>query len=507
MSLIKPPVLPTWADSGDQVQPSNAEIQTGWPLSNTPPARQRWNWLLNYLMNGVRYFARRGMPDYGADETYMIGDRVIGDDGKTYRSIQDTNLNHTPSSSPLWWERWGFSKAELTAELNNHDYKDSCRIATTANLAALSGLAAIDGVTPVAGDRILVKDQTTGSQNGIYVAASGAWARATDCDENSEVTSGVLVPVTEGTVSADTIYMLTTDGTITIGVTALTFATVNGNVGTPGTYTQVTVDAKGRVVAGSSAGSAAIQGAFKNLALSASGVAATVTVTCDELILGDGSGGYAVERAINGTITTTNTGAGGLDTGALAVSTWYSIWRIGKTDGTRAWLFSLSATAPTMPSGYTLKARIGWFRTDSTGNKYPLSFKQYGRRIQYVAAAGSNVATLPTIISGVQGSVSTPTWVAGAVGAFVPTTAGSIKMLWSGDSNTAGCIVAPNNAYGASGAGGSGKRAWFDVNGAQDTYGGIYSQVLDMVLESSNVYYAAAGSTSRLQCIGWEDNI
>jgi hypothetical protein len=252
MSLIKPPVLPTWADSGDQVQPSNAEIQVGWPLTNTPPARQRWNWLLNYLMNGVRYFARRGMPDYGADETYMTGDRVIGDDGKTYRSIQDTNLNHTPSSSPLWWERWGFSKTELTAELNNHDYKDSCRVATTANLAALSGLLTVDGVATVAGDRVLVKDQTTGSQNGIYVVAAGAWSRATDFDENAEVTASCLVGVESGTAQMDTLWMLTTDNPIVVGVTALSFTNIQGNVGTAGTYNSVTTDAKGRVVSGQS---------------------------------------------------------------------------------------------------------------------------------------------------------------------------------------------------------------------------------------------------------------
>lgn len=249
MALTKPSVLPPWADAGDKVQPTNAEIQTGWPLSNVPPSRQRFNWLLNWLMNGVRYITRRGMPDYGADETYLTGDRVIGDDGKTYRSLQDANTGHTPSTSPLWWERWGFTKAELTAELNNHDYKDSCRAATTVNLAALSGLLTVDGVALVAGDRVLVKNQTTGSQNGIYTAAAGAWSRATDFDANSEVTSALIVPVAEGTQS-DSLWLLSNDGTITIGVTSLFFVQINGPVGTAGTYNSVTTDAQGRVVAG-----------------------------------------------------------------------------------------------------------------------------------------------------------------------------------------------------------------------------------------------------------------
>ena len=97
MAITKPPVLPAWAESGDKVTPSNAEIQVGWPLSSIPPSRQRFNWLLNFLANGIRYFSRRGLPDYDAAETYMTGDRIIGDDGKTYRSIQDNNTGNTPA--------------------------------------------------------------------------------------------------------------------------------------------------------------------------------------------------------------------------------------------------------------------------------------------------------------------------------------------------------------------------------------------------------------------------
>lgn len=113
MAITKPPVLPAWADAGDKVQPSNAELSVGWPVSSTPPSRQRFNWVLNYVANAVRYFSRRGMPDYDAAETYMIGDRIIGDDGKTYRSLIDNNTAQTPSASPTKWERWGFSLADF----------------------------------------------------------------------------------------------------------------------------------------------------------------------------------------------------------------------------------------------------------------------------------------------------------------------------------------------------------------------------------------------------------
>lgn len=233
MALTKPTVLPVWADAGDKVQPSNTELPIGWPLSNTPPARQRWNWVLNWLMNGVRYFTRRGMPDYGADETYMIGDRVIGDDGKTYRSIQDNNTGHTPSSSSAWWERWGYSSTELDAILATKAAQFQVRVASTAAINLAAPGANIDGVAMVAGDRFLEKDNGTAANRGIYAwnGAAVPATRAADADSGTELKSGSTIAVSEGTANADTIYMLTTDGAITIGVTALAFALIAGGTG------------------------------------------------------------------------------------------------------------------------------------------------------------------------------------------------------------------------------------------------------------------------------------
>jgi hypothetical protein len=113
MAITKPPVLPAWADAGDKVQPSNAELSVGWPVSSTPPSRQRFNWILNFVANAVRYLSRRGLVDYDAAETYMTGDCVIGDDGKTYRSLADYNSAQIPSTSPNKWERWGMRLSEL----------------------------------------------------------------------------------------------------------------------------------------------------------------------------------------------------------------------------------------------------------------------------------------------------------------------------------------------------------------------------------------------------------
>lgn len=107
------------------------------------------------------------------------------------------------------------------------DVRESVRVATTANIT-LSGTQTIDGVAVVAGDRVLVKDQTTASTNGLYVVASGAWSRATDADTSAEVTAGLLVFVTNGTANASTGWILTTPSPITLGTTALTFSRFGG---------------------------------------------------------------------------------------------------------------------------------------------------------------------------------------------------------------------------------------------------------------------------------------
>lgn len=110
-------------------------------------------------------------------------------------------------------------------ELAKLDRKQSVRAATTANIA-LSGAQAIDGVAVIAGNRVLVKSQTLAKDNGIYVAANGAWVRAKDADASAEVTSGLTVSVEEGATLANTIWQLITDGAIVLGTTALAFQNI-----------------------------------------------------------------------------------------------------------------------------------------------------------------------------------------------------------------------------------------------------------------------------------------
>ena len=110
------------------------------------------------------------------------------------------------------------------------DFKDSVRVASTATVNISSAPAAIDGVTLSSDDRVLLKNQSTGSQNGIYLfnGSGSAMTRATDADADAEVTAGMFVFVEEGTANADNGYVLTTDGSITVGSTSLTFTQFSG---------------------------------------------------------------------------------------------------------------------------------------------------------------------------------------------------------------------------------------------------------------------------------------
>jgi len=112
------------------------------------------------------------------------------------------------------------------------DWKASVRAATTASITLASDLEngdVLDGITLATGDRVLVKNQSTGSENGIYVVkVSGAPDRSTDADTGAEVTANFAVFVEEGTANADQGYVLTNDGAITVGTTALAFTQFTG---------------------------------------------------------------------------------------------------------------------------------------------------------------------------------------------------------------------------------------------------------------------------------------
>lgn len=103
--------------------------------------------------------------------------------------------------------------------------KAPCRVASTGNLD-LNGLETIDTVAVAVGDRVLVKDQTDGSQDGIYVVKAGDWDRAADWNADGDLLSGMLIPVAEGSTSANGLYQVTYSGSFTVGSTEPTLTKI-----------------------------------------------------------------------------------------------------------------------------------------------------------------------------------------------------------------------------------------------------------------------------------------
>lgn len=119
------------------------------------------------------------------------------------------------------------TKSYVDSTAQGLDTKASCVVASTANIATLSGLLTIDGVTVASGDRVLVKNQTTQANNGIYVASATAWARSSDMNLWAEFPAAYTF-IEQGTTQADTGWVCTSNQGGTLGTTAVTWAQFSG---------------------------------------------------------------------------------------------------------------------------------------------------------------------------------------------------------------------------------------------------------------------------------------
>lgn len=135
--------------------------------------------------------------------------------------------------------RTDFAAADAATLSSAQTYADSLlagftvkapvKAASTGGNVTLNGAdTPMDGVSLAVGDRVLVKDQTDATQNGIYVVAAGAWSRAADANSDAEVKDGLSVFVEQGTLNADDTFVLVTNNAITLGTSALSFVKFSG---------------------------------------------------------------------------------------------------------------------------------------------------------------------------------------------------------------------------------------------------------------------------------------
>lgn len=126
------------------------------------------------------------------------------------------------------------------ASASGMKWRPSVRAATTGNIT-LSGTQTIDGVSVVAGNRVLVRSQTTASENGVYVAASGAWSRATDADTWDELVAQAVI-VEEGSTLTDSLHVCTINSGGTLGSSSVTWSQIGVTVIADGSITPAKLD-------------------------------------------------------------------------------------------------------------------------------------------------------------------------------------------------------------------------------------------------------------------------
>lgn len=254
----------------------------------------------------------------------------------------------------------------------------------------------------------------------------------------------------------------------------------------------------------SSGGSGPALSGARGLALSASGTSSMVGIAATEAVCTAAGQTPIHLGSVTLTLNMATLGANGLDTGALAASTWYAVFIIAGPSGTAA-LASLSPTAPALPAGYTVFSRVGWIRTDGSASMYPMAFTQAGSRVQYTVTAAGNVKALPGRLTGLAGtfSATAPVWEQLVMGTLVPPTASAVRLAIN-NNNTgvtplAQVFMAPNPNFGGIAS------ASQNIPPIAVSLAGAEIVECELNLESSSIYVVSSTGAMFIACIGWED--
>lgn len=436
------------------------------------PALEDMNAVFYVLTTQLAYLFERGMAEYDAGTTYNIGDICKGvGTSNIYKSIADSNTGQSLGNASYWL--------------------------LCGDLTALSA-----GNVPVPAEQTITGgNHTFGSgDNGLFTKRSNSGTAMADTlpGTSGALSNGWFGFVNNVDATGVDVIGVGSGGTINQGSST-------GNINVFPGETWVIYSQGSGVYNTMRLGGAVIQAApvggstrnFKSIVTSTT----AATLSAGEIIVEDANGNTRRLSNVSQAYATGTSGAGGLDTGSIGASTWYYEYIIfNPGTATVKAMISLSATAPTLPSGYTFYKCTGEVRTDGSSNL--IGKQQQGNVCEYLV--GTNLSGLPTIISGSSGSLSTPTYTAASVSNFVPPTAIRIKGVMSQTGSANGStIAAPNSHYGAL----ESTTNTPPVQAAVVSSTPPFSIPFDWILQSTNVYYASDNSGGLLSCAGWMTNL
>lgn len=248
-------------------------------------------------------------------------------------------------------------------------------------------------------------------------------------------------------------------------------------------------------------GASSIRGNVLNMRITTTGLSGVVTINADQVVVenlttpGQFKTLFAVARSPTLNISSLDTGA------SVLPLTWYHLWLFWNSSlNTQTARFSLSATTPVIPAGFTHGVRLNAVRTDNSVNRYPLSQTTDGKRSDWKPVAGSNTLNLPILSTGATGSPTTPTWTAVAIAPSAPPTAKQLRGFIAANSAVGVVMAAPNSAYGA----------WNSLTNpppcSTSGGGGVNRCPFDFVLESTSIHLASSDASSGLLVVtGWDE--
>lgn len=432
------------------------------------PALEDMNAVFYVITSQLAYLFERGMAEYDAGTTYNTGDICKGvGTSQVYKSIVDSNTGQSLGNGSYW-----LLCGDLTSLSAGNIPVPAEQSVTGTNHTFASGDNGL--FTKRSNGGLAMSDTLPGTTGAL----SNGWFSIM---QNADATAINVI----GVGSGGTINQGNLTGNI-IAFPGETWMIYSQGSGTYNAYRIAPALLHANPVAGSSKN-------FKSIVTSTT----AATLSADEIVLEDANGNARRVTTVSQAYATGTSGAGGLDTGSIAASTWYYEYLIfNPSTNTVKAMISLSATAPTLPSGYTFYKCTGEVRTDASSHL--IGKQQQGAVVDYLV--GVNLSGARTVISGSSGNISTPTYTAASVSNFVPPTASRIRGMLSQTGATSGtALAAPNSSYGPT----ESTTNTPAIQLCSLTSTPPFTVPFDWILQSTNVYYASDNSGGLLSCSGW----